>query len=204
MQGICVFVLRADQRKCHRCELRSACVPVPAHVAAGWHHVLLQQVRQHPGGVQCEVNELQHEHPLPRDGQNIAGIGYDTMVVLTITGLQTPSDLFFRVEFGVEAFNHPRKMFDHFVHYMDTPKVGRYTTTSRTWAPQVEWHTSQMAPQWCVPTQFLWWCTSQPSRALPHLLLPAGQCWQHQKNASCSLEKHLPQTYRAPCGLVKR
>ena len=62
------FVLCADQRKRHRCELRSACVPVPAHVVAGWHRVLLQQVRRHPGGVRCGENELQHEHPVPRDG----------------------------------------------------------------------------------------------------------------------------------------
>ena len=51
--------------------------------------------------------------------QNAAGIGYDTMNVLTVTGLQTPSDYFFRVEFSVEAFNHPRETSDYLVHYMD-------------------------------------------------------------------------------------
>ena len=39
------FVLRTGlrQRECHRCELRIACVPLPAHVAEGWHHVLLHR-----------------------------------------------------------------------------------------------------------------------------------------------------------------
>ena len=34
--------------------------------------------------------------------QNAADIGYDTTNVFTVTGLQTPSDGFFRVEFGIE------------------------------------------------------------------------------------------------------
>ena len=51
--------------------------------------------------------------------QNAAGNDYDTMNVLTITGLQTPSDFFFRVEFGFKpSINHPRETFDYFVHHM--------------------------------------------------------------------------------------
>ena len=59
---------RLRQRECHRCDLRSACVPVPAHIVAGWHHLLLQQARRQPGDVQCGENGPQHEHPVPRDG----------------------------------------------------------------------------------------------------------------------------------------
>ena len=55
-------------------------------------------------------------------GQNAAGIGYDTMNMLTVTGLQTLSDFFFRVEFGVEAFIHPRDTLLYFVHYRGSAK----------------------------------------------------------------------------------
>ena len=63
------FVLRAGSASANVIGASyEVCVPVPAHVVAGWHHVLLQQVRRQPGGVQCEENGPQHEHPVPRDG----------------------------------------------------------------------------------------------------------------------------------------
>ena len=34
--------------------------------------------------------------------QNAADIGYDTTNVFTVAGPQTPSDGFFRMEFGIE------------------------------------------------------------------------------------------------------
>ena len=76
-------------------QLRIACVPIPAHVVAGWHHVLLH--RSHGSLLVCSVERMGHNTNtlyLVMD-QNAADIGYDTTNVFTVTGLQTPSDGFF-------------------------------------------------------------------------------------------------------------
>ena len=100
--------------------------------------------------------------------RNAAGIGYDTMNMLTITGLGTLPTSSFEWSVALKPSTTREKRSTPLCTTWAAPKVGRCTTNSRPWVPQVEWNTSRVAPQWCVPTRLLWWCTSPPSRAVPH------------------------------------
>ena len=108
---------RLRQRECHRCELRIARVPLPAHVAAGWHHVLLH--RSNGSLLVCSVERMGHNTNtlyLVMD-QNAADIGYDTTNMFTVTRLRPLPTASFKWSFALN-FSHPRETSDYFVHHM--------------------------------------------------------------------------------------
>ena len=129
-----------------------------------------------PWCMQCAKNDLQHEHPVPRDGLERCRhwLRHDECAHCHWT--TDPFRLLLKEwSLALKPSTTREKRQTTLCTTWTAPRVGRCTTTSRPWAPQVEWHTSRVAQN--------------------------GAC-QHNSCGGAPARRHVPSTPVIPCWTV--